>query len=316
MTSTPTIEELWRTLRNAGNQALQRRVDAAHPHDLYVEFEPPSRPGLVAVCGTRPTAIRPLRSVSIQDGHRADGKWSLRLSLDEPSLLPVFAALCHDIVGFTRTGVTEGQLAAAIISRLDRWRRLFERENTGLKEAQLRGLIGELSVLECLLGRLPASEAIASWTGPLGTPQDFTLSTGRRIEAKTVRRDARTVRINGLAQLDPGDDPLDLAVVRVEDTGANADGAVTAPLLVDRIGTRLADDPDALASFRTSLAFGGWHDNPKHQAVVVRVLSIDRYQIEQGFPRLIRTTVPDGIQDADYTIVLPTGYPVLAETIG
>jgi hypothetical protein len=316
MTSTPTIEELWTALRNAGNETLQRRVDATHPLDLYVEFEPPGRPGLVAVCGTRPSAVRPFRSVTIEDGHRADGRWSLRLSLDEPSLLPVFAALCHDIIGFTRSGVTESRLAPVIISRLDRWRRLFERDYTGLSESVLRGLIGELSVLEQVLDQFSASEAIASWTGPLGTPQDFMLSTGKRIEVKAVRRDARTVRINGLAQLDPGDDPLDLAVVRVEETGANADGAVTAPLLVDRIRARLADDPDALAAFGTTLAFAGWHDNPKHLAVIVRVLSIDRYQIDHGFPRLTRATVPEGIQDADYTIVLPAADPVSAEIVG
>jgi hypothetical protein len=141
------------------------------------------------------------------------------------------------------------------------------------------------------------------------------LQTGRRIEVKAVRRDARTVRINSLAQLDPGNDPLHLAIVRMEDTGPNADGAVTALLLVDRIKARVAADPEALASFGTSLAFAGWHDNPKHQAVVVRVLSIERYDIDQGFPRLTKAAVPEGIQDADYTIVLPVVYQVLAEII-
>jgi len=313
MTATPTIEELWRALRDAGHQTLQRRVDATHPHDLYVEFEPPDRPGFIAVCSTRPSLSRPLRSVAIEDGHRADGRWSLRLSLEEPKLLPVFAALCHDIADYTREGVTEAHLAPAIIARLDHWRRLFERDSDGLGEAELRGLIGELLVLERLLDNVAAREAVAAWTGPLGTPQDFLLPNGQRIEVKTARREARSVRINGLAQLDPGNDPLDLAVVRVEDTGLDADGAITVSALIARIEARLSTDPDALTSFRTSLAFAGWQENARHSAVVVRLLSIDRYGIDHDFPRLTRATVPEGIQDADYTIVLPRDHPKSAE---
>jgi Putative PD-(D/E)XK family member, (DUF4420) len=313
MTAIPTIEELWRALRSAGHKTLQRRVNATHPLDLYVAFEPPDRPGFIAVCGTKPPLIRPLRSVTIEDGHRADGRWSLRLTLDEPKLLPVFATLCHDIADYTREGVTEAQLAQAIAARLDHWRRLFERDSSGLSEAELRGLIGELAVLERLLDTLASHEAIAAWTGPIGTPQDFLLPSGQRIEVKAARRDARTVRINGLAQLDPGNDPLDLAVVRMEDTGLNAEGATTASALIARIEARLAADPDALTTFRVSLAFAGWQENARQSTVVVRVLTIERYGVDHSFPRLTRATVPTGIQDADYTIGLPADQHISAE---
>lgn len=239
MTSIPTIEQLWQALRVARGETLQRRVDATHPLDLYVDFEAPSRPGLIAVCANRPAAFRPLRVVTVEHGRRADGRWSLRLSLDEPRLLPVFASLCRDIVSFTRANISEAQLAAAVLGRLDHWRTLLERDTAGLGELALRGLIGELLVLEeDVLSGLAPAEAVTAWTGPLGTAQDFRLPSGRRIEVKAVRRDARTVRINGLDQLDPGADTLVLAVVRIDETGPSAAGAITAPMLVDRVRSK------------------------------------------------------------------------------
>jgi len=305
MTSTRTIEELWQALRGAGGQPLQRRVDADHPLDLYVEFEAPDHPGLVAICPNRPPSVSPLRAVRVESGRRSDGRWSLCLSLEEPGLLPVFAALCHDIIDFTRMGISELQLAAAVLGRLDRWRTLLERDASGLGDSALRGLVGELTILGLLLDTLSPAEAITSWTGPLGTPQDFMLPSGRRIEVKAARRDARTVRINGIDQLDPGSDTLELVVVRIEDTGATGAGAVTVPALVDRIRSRLGADPGAQAAFAASLAFAGWHEHPRHHELVVRVTAIERHEVDADFPRLTASSVPRGVEDADYTIELP-----------
>jgi hypothetical protein len=304
-TSILTIEQLWQTLRRTAGETLQRRVDASHPLDLYADFEPPGRPGLVAVCTNRPPSTRPLRAVHVESGRRADGRWSLRLSLAEPELVTVFAALCRDIIDFTRAGVDGPQLGAAVLGRLERWRTLLEKDVSGLGDSILRGLIGELTILDHLLDTLLPMEAVASWTGPLGTPQDFQLPTGRRIEVKAVRRDARTARINGIEQLDPGSDPLELAIVRLEDTGVSADGAVTVPVLVERIRNRLAGEPDSLATFSASLGFVGWHDDPRHHELVVRVIAIEWHEVGPDFPKLTPSSVPQGVEDADYIIALP-----------
>ena len=135
-------------------------------------------------------------------------------------------------------------------------------DSPGLDRAALRGLIGELLVLENrLLQRLGLDEAVSAWTGPLGMAQDFRLPSGQRIEVKAVDRDADSVLVNGLGQLDGGGDPIQLAVVRLEDTGRNAPDALTAPLLVGRLRTRLADSPSALGLFNSMLRFvlgGRW----------------------------------------------------------
>src|SRR5262245_60798155 len=115
--STPTIEQLWNELRTSFGGSRQRRIDASHPLDLYADFDAPDRPGFVAVCGARAVDPPSLRCLAIEQGARADGRWSLRLVLTVPQLIPVFAALCRDIIASTRDGVDQTQLADAVIRR-------------------------------------------------------------------------------------------------------------------------------------------------------------------------------------------------------
>ena len=306
MTQTQTIEQLWQSLKGTGPSVVHRRVDEKHPLELYAEFEQPDRPGLVLFCGAKPPEPRPLRTLRIDRGRRVDGHWWLRLSLSSPDLQPVFAALCSDIVTSTRSGIGEAAAAAAILTRLDRWRALLEGDRKALTDSALRGLIGELLILEAdLLPHLPALDAVGSWTGPLGSAQDFQLPSSRRIEVKALRPEATTVRINGLAQLDSSSDPLTLALVRLADAGPEAEGTVTAPRIIERLKKRLAQDPAALNEFDSRLAAVGWQQHPDHDSRAFRLVAIEHHPVGPGFPRLIRRTVPVGVDDADYTITLP-----------
>jgi Putative PD-(D/E)XK family member, (DUF4420) len=303
--TTATIEELWRSLRGGPN-AVHRRVDATHPFELYAEFEPPERYGLVLFMKDQPPEPRTLRSLQIDRGVRPDGLWWLRLSVEGSALQPVFAGLCRDVISFTRANVDEHTAASVILSRVDRWRKLLEGGLRGMPIAELRGLIGELVILEAdVLPRCSAFEAITAWTGPLGTAQDFRLPSGQRIETKAVRSDSTSCQINGLDQLDAGPDPLVLAVVRLDETGTGAQGAITAPGLINTLRDRIGSDPAALNEFDSRLAAAGWHEHPDHENFVVRVIGIEHFPVADTFPRLVRADVPHGVLDAVYEIALP-----------
>lgn len=297
------IEEVWEDLRRVGGTS-QRRIDALHPHDLYADFEPTDQVGMVIVCSHQPQDFRPMRAIAVEVGQRADGRWSLRLALLQPLLLPVFAAFCRDIISFTREGTSDANLGDAVLSRLNRWRSLLEREAAGLSDDVLRGLIGELTVLESrLLQTLPIDAAVAAWRGPSGAAQDFLLPSGALIEVKTADRDAQSVLINGLCQL-ADDGPLTLAVVRVQVTGVAATGAVTAPLLVSRLRDTLVDHPDAAREFEAGLASLGWHEHPAHDDLAVRVLHVEAFVVNDEFPRLTPTAVPPGVNQVTYSVSL------------
>jgi hypothetical protein len=308
----PTIEELWQELSRHQGGPHQRRVDPAHPHDLYADFESPNTVGLVAVTVVKPASLRPLRALTLDVGSRSDGRWSLRIALTEPLLRPVFAALCEDIVSFTRGGVNAADLPTAVLSRIERWRTLLERGQSGLDESTLRGLMGELLVLDRhILEMLPPEEALNTWRGPMGAPQDFLLPNGSRIEVKAIGRAAKTVQIHGLDQLDPGADQLTLAIVRVASTGVAAPGSVSVPKLIDQLRARLMAHPVALDLFAKRLAEVGWHDHPSHHEYSMYLLSIEIRNVDATFPRLISSSVPAGVVGADYTVILPDACVVI-----
>jgi hypothetical protein len=69
----------------------------------------------------------------------------------------------------------------------------MQADSTKLSVALLRGLIGELVVLERrVLPEFGPDDAVSAWTGPLGTPHDFQLPTGLKIEVKALDHDAGT----------------------------------------------------------------------------------------------------------------------------
>lgn len=221
--------------------------------------------------------------------------------------MTVFAELCRDIVGFTRTNNDPERAGSIVLSRIERWRSLLLEAPSGLSRSALRGLMGELLILQNRLFPLWGFDAgVAAWTGPLGLEHDFRLPDGHRIEVKAVDRDSDRVVVNGLHQLDGGENPLTLTVVRLEETGRDAPDALTVPLLISELRTRLGDAPSALNSFNSLLHFVGWDDGSEAAAgVVVRLIRIDDYEINRTFPRLTAGTVPAGIIDATYTVVLP-----------
>lgn len=311
-TKTMTIEELWASLRRQGTRA-QRRVDPTHPLDLYADYQPPDKPGIILFTDTQPPQAPQLRAIGTETGRRPDGKYSLRLQLTEPRLIAVFAELCRDIIECTKTGVDPRNSGGAVLARLDRWQNLLQSQSGRLTPALLRGLIGELLLLEtCLIPSLGPDEATAAWTGPLGTSQDFQLPTGDRIEVKAAGPNTGEVRINGLNQLDAGGDRLRLAVVRLEDTGIGAAGALTAKMLIDRLRDGLNNVPVARSRLEQLLGFLGWDDAEDTSNVVVRLHRIDWHDVAGNFPRLTFANVPQGITDASYVLALPPatgGFP-------
>jgi hypothetical protein len=299
------IEDLWASL---GREAIesQRRVDESHPLDLYADFEPPDKPGLVLICDERPADALAMQAVRIERRQRQDRRWSVRLILEEPRLLPVFTELCRDIIEFTRRYAGVGSPSGLVLSRIARWRSLLEPQPQALTRSQIRGLIGELLVLEQeLLAEMTPDQAVSAWIGPLGASQDFRLPDGIKLEVKAVDRYAESVRINGLEQLDGGGDPLRLVIVRLEDTGADAEGALTARRLVARVRTRLENAPGALRAFDLLLGFAGWVDTADTDSVVVRLDRLEHHEVTDDFPRLTVAEVPSGVIEATYEIQLP-----------
>ncbi|MFI9836316.1 PD-(D/E)XK motif protein [Nonomuraea sp. NPDC051941] len=190
---------------------------------------------------------------------------------------------------------------------LDEWRELLRRRGGLLGEDALRGLFGELIILEQILAAAGAHD-LSVWRGPDREPHDFRLAEGD-LEVKTLGATGSTVRIHGIEQLEPpeGGD-LHLVVVRLV---ADLDG-IALPDLVERIRPKVGDH----RAFSLALARAGYGeaDGEHYRDRRFAVTQIAALAVGDGFPRIspssLADTLPDEIGALSYTLdlsfLLPT----------
>lgn len=143
----------------------------------------------------------------------ASSQTTLRLTLNDPSLLGVFSVFVDEYLEAIQE--TDSDAVATAFSMLSRWRRLFKprsSSNSSYDIQQELGLLCELEVLEKLVKRQGPS-ALDSWIGPTHSPHDFELK-DCSIECKaTGSANELRIHIHGPLQLKPIDGKrLDLVV--------------------------------------------------------------------------------------------------------
>lgn len=299
------IEELWQTLAAAGELGGSLRVDATHPCNLYAGLDEDGRPGLQLVTDA-PLPIAPrMSAVETKTGQRQDGLWFLGVWLSVPSLRSPFAQLCQDLVDATRGASPEGA-GVFMLARLARWRQLLE-GSRAISLNELRGLFGELVVLQHCLGRWPIPDVVEAWNGPLGAPQDFALPS-LLLEVKTTRPGSPTVHIASLDQLD-GQPPMQLGVVFLEEVGPDGTGQSVAAL-VDQIRQLVASgSPTALLEFDARLTAAGYRDDDQLVQTLFRCDGVTYFQVPREFPAIRRGEVRQGVDEASYDVLLATCRP-------
>ncbi|SHK41396.1 Putative PD-(D/E)XK family member [Pseudonocardia thermophila] len=221
------------------------------------------------------------------------------LELVDPAQEDLFTALCVEVVD--RVAAMPDRAVAALKKVLADWKALLAGAREALSPSALAGLFGELWVLRELLRHDPG--AVAHWTGPERTAQDFHRGVDA-IEVKTsVAAEGRKARINGSEQLDlvtPG--RLVLRWFRL-----GTDAGVSVPELVDEIHD-MTDDPPR---FRKLLLDYGYQVREREIYARRRfeVLEHSAYEVGPGFPRIVRASfaggaVPPGVTEVDYVIDL------------
>jgi Putative PD-(D/E)XK family member, (DUF4420) len=305
------IEALWALAEKDGPGGAVR-VSVGHPADLFAATDSSARRGLLLITDAEPSARPSLDAVEITCARRHDGRWALGIWLREVALLPLFARLCGDLVDSTAIAAPN-EAASLLLGRLLRWRELLEAGTGPMTLSKLRGLVGELLVLErCLDQWLPA-DVVAGWAGPLGGPQDFVLP-GRRVEVKAATPAAQSVHISSAEQLDTSE-PLTLAVVTL---ATLAGGPGIAPTeLVERVEQRISETgPGLAAQFRQRLDALGYLPDPLYSAPMFRLDGMDFYDVADDFPRLRKVSVPAGNEHVTYDLVLASCAPYRSTLTG
>ena len=226
------------------------------------------------------------------------------VSLEKHVDQDLFFAMCQTLIT-ALCEITDSATGLSIaLAQIKRWKAFMAGKKRGVLSAeQVRGLFGELAFLQQLLDHAGTQEdALTSWEGPESIQQDFILS-NMAVEVKTLSgRERNSVRISSEDQLDSLNDRLFLKVFRISEM-PDSDRAASLNGLIRQIAGRLSDY-SVLEIFYEKLAKAGYvelseYDNPRF------IVSEERlYGVDDAFPKLIRSELPDGVSDVRYDIHL------------
>ncbi|MBP2365372.1 PD-(D/E)XK motif protein [Pseudonocardia parietis] len=230
------------------------------------------------------------------------------LALADDRLRDLFTALCAEIV--ERIVATPTKAVAALRRTLADWRALLSGSRHTLGPGELAGLFGELAVLRAMIDRDPG--AVAFWTGPLRSKQDFHRGSTALEVKSTTSTESRTARIHGLGQLDGGDGRLLLIWFRLR-----TDRGRSVPELVDEILDIIDDE----AAFLGTLLQAGYvqMEREVYSRRVFEVVEQRTYEVGPGFPRMVPAGLTGdatlaGLDHVDYDVDLDSAPAAAART--
>ena len=208
--------------------------------------------------------------------------------------------------GFRTLGEGERRREAERRGRKIKTERKTKRnKDEGRSKERQRGLYGELTFLNTLLGRSSDFvKTIVSWTGPEGSNQDFSNELSA-VEVKSSKATKPSLYIASELQLDWTKlDSLFLCVIHVDEI---SNGVDTLKKLIEEIKQKVSNHPNLLKLFEEKLDRVGIPEGEeKHYDDFGFIIRSKRaYKVEDGFPALTRDILNNyAIHNVKYQIDL------------
>lgn len=316
-------EDIWRELANepcSEGGYTRRRIKMSSGLNAFLALAMPDRrPSLlveaasesVPVHHSHPPCLGFRFSVATLESapHR---RVMMMLELGDFRYRDVFAALAQDVLSCLATAKDEKSGVRTLLDRLRRWVDFFQRQKSnGLSEQEQQGLYGELWLIKNTLSKYLATEdAVLSWQGPKGANQDFHLPSCA-VEVKTsVSSPHEKVTVSNVLQLDETGVPAlvmaHLALDRHRSMGE------TLPGIVGGIRCCLAENaPHMTGVFNALLVNSGYLEVHFKQYLDTgyHVRHARYYRVRDDFPRLLEHSLPEGVGDVRYTVVMSACVP-------
>lgn len=251
-------------------------------------------------------ALPGLAGVDVHIATQGD-RGKLVLIVQDNSNWEIFYALCSDLVRATETVKDESIASSIIIRRLQRWQELLRKKRPDiLTPEQIKGLIGELLFLKYPLAKVFGYDtAIAAWRGPEGAPQDFSINE-TAVEVKCQSGGTRSViRINSADQLSPQLPFGYLVVYTLANQTPDKQGSLNLNSLISEIRNDIIIASAAgHERFEDLLYMAGYLPSEIYEEHCFSVVSVKCYQLIEGFPRIVNSSLISGVESVSYDIRL------------
>ena len=232
------------------------------------------------------------------------GKQGLILTLEKHVDRDLFHGLCRTLIG-NLNGVSDPATALGVaLNHLKRWKVFLAGKRRWILSAEeVRGLFAELNFLSLLKDKhLPDDQAVEAWCGPERIHQDFIFG-DTAVEVKSISgRDRSIVRVSSEDQLETVSGHLFLKVYLLTEA---PDGIPARSLneLVALLGQELSN-ANAIEDYWIKLATYGYVEMREYDSPKFLVNASNSYRVANGFPRLVRSELPDGVVGVKYNLQL------------
>ena len=236
------------------------------------------------------------------------GQQSLVLTLEKQVDRDLFEGLCRTLTSALERATDSASSLAVALAHIRRWKAFLSGRSQLLSAEEVRGLFAELTFLLELIDRQASTTAaVEAWLGSEKSHQDFIFG-NTAVEIKSLSGTERsTVRISSEDQLETLNDALFLRIYRLSSL-PDAARAQSLNEIVAAVQTRLAE-AEAIEAFDRKLVAHGYAPLPDYDGPRFVVSDAHSYRVGDGFPRLIRSQLPTGIDRVAYDIRLETIAP-------
>ncbi|MGX9365603.1 PD-(D/E)XK motif protein [Desulfoplanes sp. PS50] len=246
------------------------------------------------------TSIKGLSIDLRQD--REENKQRLVITLEQRVDADLFQSLCSTLVSSLEPVSASAEALVIALTHIKRWKVFFAGQRRNLLTAEeVRGLFAELHFLRLLYqGRFTQDSAMEAWCGPAGSHQDF-IYENTAVEIKSLSGHERnSVRISSEDQLETQCDSLFLVTFKLVSSTSNGQSLND---LIKLIYDELSES-SAIETFSLKLIAAGYVELQEYNSPSLQVVEIQPYQLTEEFPRLIRSSLPNGIIRVSYEIKL------------
>lgn len=275
------------------------RVSDTHPLELYIGKNEKGLATLrfngnfypIKLLGTNLIEVKQVKTSSYN---------SILFTFNSKENISLFYRFCEDIINETENYYGNDGYKE-IVNRFNQWKKMFSLTNKTLTENEIIGLIGELLFLKDYAFKLYGiTESLNAWSGPEYTHKDFSYKSSW-YEIKTINISRNSVSISSLEQLDSELDGH-LFIYYLEKMSPNFSG-VTLNRLVADISKILEYDMDRDLFF-TKLKDVGYSFNENYDNFVYNLVKVEKYLVDESFPRIKKRNLPNGIGKVQYDILI------------
>lgn len=291
------IERIRKLLEDQDSESYSR-FDGEHPFDVYLGVDQSGRKSLALVMNARRERITSTKTIEAQFYKRDDGKLMLSFSLEDDQLKDIFYKFCEDMIESTRLSHEEDGFAPAV-ERWDTWIKFFSKTSLPLSENEILGLIGEIYFLQnVMIDKYGQDVALDSYIGTDRAHKDFEVQ-DTWYEVKSIHNGVRTVKISSIEQLD-SDQSGRLEILTFDQSTSTYEGNITLNKVIAEFRSSL--DRKWQLKFDEKMRKAGYIEDERYDEYNYLFVRIDEYNVADGFPKLSKDELPNGITKASYEI--------------